>query len=82
MRLIDKDETLNRIYNMYECEWYGEIKAMPEIDPVHAAGGCYCRECRIRTGRETQKTVWCGYHNCSMRKNDFCSMGKMEENDG
>lgn len=22
------------------------LKGSPTIDPVHAAGGCYCRECR------------------------------------
>lgn len=60
-----------------------EVKAMiedePTIDPVHAARGCYCRECRMRTGVETKETVLCGYHGCSMRKDDFCSMGKREE---
>lgn len=54
--------------------------ANPTIDPVHAAGGCYCYECRMRQGLETEKTVLCGYHNCAMRKDDFCSFGKKSDN--
>lgn len=25
-----------------------DVKIMPTIDPVHAAGGCYCRECKYK----------------------------------
>lgn len=78
MRLVDASGAA--IYlNQTACE---QIKMMPTVDPVHAAGGCYCRECRMRTGVETKETVLCGYHGCSMRKDDFCSMGKREENNG
>ena len=27
------------------CHFLYEIDKQPEIDPVHFAGGCYCREC-------------------------------------
>lgn len=55
------------------------VQNAAEIDPVHAAGACYCHECRMRQGLEAEKTVLCGYHNCAMRKDDFCSLGKKEE---
>lgn len=46
MRLVDaNDATL--YLNKAACE---QIKWMPTIDPVHAAGGCYCRECEYWTG--------------------------------
>lgn len=41
MRLVDAD--LAPVYlNEGACE---QIKSMPTIDPVHAAGACYCGEC-------------------------------------
>lgn len=41
MRLVDAD--LAPVYlNEKACE---QIKSMPTIDPVHAAGACYCGEC-------------------------------------
>lgn len=87
MRLIDKDATILAV-DTFNAESNTEMTAedvcrilwdMNEIDPVYAAGGCYCRECRMRQGLETEKTVLCGYHNCAMRKDDFCSLGKKEE---
>jgi len=33
----------------YAAGWnalLGIINSAPTIDPIHAAGGCYCRECR------------------------------------
>lgn len=50
MRLIDAT-TLKAEFTGNFCEAYppAQIKALidiaPEIDPVHAAGGVYCREC-------------------------------------
>ena len=54
MRLIDADAVLN--FERFDLEVTGEehtandilmmIQTAPTIDPVHAAGGCYCRECR------------------------------------
>ena len=41
MRLVNADSA--PIYlNSTACE---QIKRMPTIDPVHAAGGCCCYEC-------------------------------------
>lgn len=63
------------------------IRDAPTIDPVHAAGGCYCGECEYRT-KDTQWTRagFCGRRDAGpmmiARPDDFCSYGKRrKEND-
>lgn len=81
MRLIDSDE-LKR-----------QVKGLPMmskqriIDPVHVAGGCYCRECKYFIeasdwpipigGRNTQ----CIKVQSTRKPDDFCSEGKKKEPD-
>ena len=50
MRLVDVEE----LY-CSDCELKNhcedvmcDVKTMPAVDPVHAAGGCYCVECRYK----------------------------------
>ena len=76
MRLVNADTA--RIYlNTTACE---QIKRMPTQDPVEAAGGCYCRDCREWTGvarggicklssSQPEHLVFRG-------PDDFCSRGK------
>ena len=45
MRLIDADEMKESSQGIVWAEW---IDKRPTIDPVHAAGGCYCVECRYK----------------------------------
>lgn len=56
-----------------------DLGDMPTVDPVHAAGGCYCKECD-----------YCKDGYCIIRKDswgcqlevglhDFCSNGKCDE---
>lgn len=64
-----------------------EIHAMPTIDPIHAAGACYCMECRYCGAPAfTDGVLLCRRGNKPERKNrdDFCSCGKLKggENDG
>lgn len=54
-----------------------DVKTTPAVDPVHAAGGCYCFECErfdhdSGTGFCNQ---WGKWTLCS----DFCSRGKKIE---
>ena len=63
-----------------------QIKALidttPEIDPIHAAGGVYCRECKFSERRDyghlfctavdRHPARWCRY-------DDFCSRGRKKE---
>ena len=85
MRLVDAD--LAPIYlNEGACE---QIKSMPTIDPVHAAGACYCGECGYCIHQPGLKSVewicieWHNYCDCGPKivaPNDFCNYGKRKEN--
>lgn len=47
------------------------------IDPVYAAGGCYCKECLLSSESEKLRDnmVFCWYFNAHMDEKDFCSRG-------
>lgn len=61
-----------------------DVNEAPTIDPVHAAGGCYCWECEYRT-KDTRWTRagFCGRRDAGpmmiARPDDFCSRGKRRE---
>lgn len=80
MRLVD-------IEDLYcsDCECKGrcedvmcDMKMMPAVDPVHAAGGCYCRECIYAT-RPGDNLVYCDNFERDMMPDDFCSVGERKE---
>lgn len=52
------------------------VNKAPTIDPVHAAGGCYCRECIYHESTEGGRD-YCALHEsvCS----EFCGDGKTKE---
>lgn len=54
----------------------GDIEDAPTIDPVHAAGACYCRECR---NYNKPRLGWCSHHMDRENPDDFCSWGKRRE---
>lgn len=71
MRLIDADKLATDIEMAVEdaplhvqatVQQY--IDCSPTIDPIYAAGGCYCRECRFAT-----KSMRKGYMLCAGYKN-------------
>lgn len=73
MRLIDADTA--RIYLSDEvCE---RLQTMSAVDPVHAAGGCYCREC-LRGKKAGAEKVACPLSTVWRRPADFCSDGKRQ----
>lgn len=55
-----------------------DISGAPTIDPVYAAGGCYCRECRYHTCDLELARHWCNRTtgSCEVESNGFCSYGK------
>ena len=58
------------------CEVFGvEIAATPTIDPVHAAGGYCCWECRYWIPTHDDEGL-CSQSGCMMLKTGFCSCGK------
>lgn len=48
----------------------------PTIDPVHAAGACYCWECR---NYNKPRLGWCSHHMDRENPDDFCSWGQRRE---
>lgn len=97
MRLIDADaldfefdrrcfseEDENYVRGVDEA--IGVVENAPTIDPIHAAGACYCMECRYCGAPAfTEGVLLCRRGNKPERKNrdDFCSRGKLKggEND-
>lgn len=79
MRLIDTDELKKQLKKLPMMSNWGEafipqlIDKQLIIDPVHAAGGCYCRECE-KANPGGAGYVWCGKK--AMPLNGFCSEGK------
>lgn len=67
---------------------YAEIDSAPAIDPIKAAGGCYCRECCF--GRKPRSEymgygyVYCEQQHEYRELDAFCSGGEPGEaqNDG
>lgn len=53
-----------------------KVADAPTIDPVHAAGACYCLECR---NYNKPRLGWCSHHMDRENPDDFCSWGKRME---
>lgn len=60
-----------------------KLNAQPTVDPVHAAGGCYCRECKYYTEKKHRcdhpcqdYDVECYDQWVEMNPADFCSQGE------
>lgn len=89
MRLIDADACWDRILNGCCYTTEAAIMGTPTIDPVHAAGAVYCKECQyyepLRDYTDCSKKISYGY--CyywkyeegespnEVEENDFCSKG-------
>lgn len=97
MRLVDADELFDEVYREYgalldegPANWFmNRINDASTIDPIHAAGGCYCRECKhssesggYENAEQAETHVNClkfltPYHRVSiMPKDGFCSYGE------
>lgn len=70
------------------CHFLCEIDKQPEIDPVHFAGGCYCKECLHSEPIEYKfaddwvvpiDEYWCNEHKINMPLNGFCSEGRKDD---
>lgn len=51
------------------------------LDPIRAAGSCYCREC-IHRSRPGENIVFCENFERDMMPDDFCSYGARKETEG
>ena len=80
MRLIDADACLDRILNGCCYTTESAIMSTPTIDPVHTAGGTYCRECsHSEPNFMPDDTYWCNRYNYIMPLNGFCSEGRKDD---
>lgn len=96
MRLIDAD----RAASIENLDQYSDLAAAlgdvqtvrdilsdaPTIDPVHAAGGCYCRECTYAEhllNGSGKRYELCKYEDVDGVRwpDDFCSVGKRKKDD-
>lgn len=97
MRLIDADDTLDTIekycgdYLIHDDQSFDKtavriaIKMAKTIDPIHAAKGCYCKECEYHENisypnskREIHdnEKCWCNWWDSTVSLNGFCSEGR------
>lgn len=63
---------------LVDAEGESVLDELPTIDPVHAAGGCYCRECIYAT-RPGDNIVHCDNFERDMMPDDYCSVGERKE---
>ncbi|EHL71938.1 hypothetical protein HMPREF1032_03175 [Subdoligranulum sp. 4_3_54A2FAA] len=92
-RLIDYQAAVDRYYAEFEkqdiCDgaqdrdWLKRcFDESPTIDPVHAAGACYCRECKhYDHGCCVVKRYIGDDHIISMPQDGFCSFGQRRESE-
>lgn len=91
MRLIDAENLIldysGLAYVPYN-DFYGianlfaeQIRSAPSVDPVHAAGACYCRECKYFDPDENiaPNTGSCSFVEMVRFFDDFCSKGERKE---
>ena len=92
MRLIDAKFAERLAKSKYQDKpvilgWFLRlIRQSPTIDPVHAAGGCYCRECTYAEhliNGAGKRYELCKYEDVDGVRwpDDFCSVGEREEDD-
>lgn len=89
-RLIDADTLIERLKfkrrlngNIPDkCAGYdsaiAQANKLPSVDPVHAAGVCYCNECKFVCIGENEAESWCycKMTNRNINLIDFCSRGQ------
>lgn len=82
MRLIDADNFIEQAYPLTGVP-LERIKNAPTIDPVHAAGACYCGECSCFYSPEKP---WGRFGECRrcggsrpVMHTDFCSKGEPKD---
>ena len=98
MELIDANTNVQDYVEtwMCNCSDYGrqhvmavdDVRTLPIIDPIHAAGGAYCKECLHSEPVEYKfaddravpiEEYWCNKHKITMPLNGFCSEGRKDD---
>ena len=84
-RLIDANALSKKWQDMLDIKTgekeeiavYKILSQEPTIDPVHAAGACYCRECK----HWKEHYDYCKEFAAERNQGDFCSRGQRREED-
>lgn len=83
MRLIDADDIARELsgWDWQDCYLPSHFKELlldeaKTIDPVHAAGGRYCRECKFHN---KPRIGFCSVHLSRTNGDGFCGYGKKKE---
>lgn len=84
MRLIDADAVVKDFYlnfgNVHDAISAKKIiDRQPTVDPVHAAGGCYCRECKHVIGSNLKGWYKCELTGGEVEDDNFCGRGEPRE---
>ena len=87
MKLIDANDLFKRTCNtsLYDNQdediFLDLILDSKEIDPVHTAGGCYCKECiyKEESTVKNPKDYWCQLRDSYMDLDGFCSEGRKDD---
>lgn len=73
----------NSYFKAYYCYFCGEFgtEMDKDEDPIHIAGGCYCKECQFAKPSLHEGYLLCtGYVNPNhVKSNGFCSEGERKE---
>lgn len=84
MKLIDLDYAIQQaqepsIYDL--CDTVDFLKEQPIVDGIHAAGGCYCKECQYSTQQDIpwKDLIFCKLHRDTMPLDGFCSEGRKDD---
>lgn len=86
MKLIDV-QSINWRIDEDGCPSYttvNDIRMMKPVDPVHAVGGYYCRECKYHLFDADYGQHWCNVPmgclgSVPVKLDDFCSYSKLKE---
>ena len=81
MKLIDLDYAIQQaqepsIYDL--CDTIDFLKEQPIVDGIHAAGGCYCKEC-VKANLLDDKNGYYCTKGITMPLNGFCSEGRKDK---
>lgn len=87
-RPIDADALMEKAWwaSAYDVVDKDDIIDAPTIDPVHAAGGCYCRECTYAEhllNGSGKRYELCKYEDVDGVRwpDDFCNVGERKKDD-
>ena len=80
MRLVDADSAKNSFsdFGVTGRALRRMFDDLPTVDPIHATGGCYCRECRY-ADNSAGPNILCKKFYGAGSMDGFCYWGQKED---